>query len=119
MPVGIKIDIKLDIDGFAKDFTELVTKKAATAGQRIAKRIVRKRSGDLKKSIILKKDEDDEWFYYSDSEYALAQEYGLEPFGKPRYGFTPYMRPSARRVIEQIGNIATNAANQALQDNKV
>jgi len=40
------------------------------------------------------KQDDDTYIYQSNLPYALAQEYGLAKFNKPRYGYTPYMRPS-------------------------
>ena len=36
----------------------------------------------------------------SDLPYSAAQEWGLAKYGKKEYGFTPYMEPSAREVMQ-------------------
>lgn len=47
--------------------------------------------------------------------YALAQEYGLAPFGLPQYGYTPYMRPAAFIAAgdEKMQEAATAGADAA------
>jgi hypothetical protein len=68
-----------------------------------AKRLVRKDTGNLARSIEVEQQNRDRATVYTDAAYAKAQEYGIPGTA---YGFTPYMRPAAialRTVMGRLG----------------
>jgi phage gpG-like protein len=108
---NVEIDIKLDMEKFAKLLAEGETEAAAIYAQRQAKALVRVDKGELRRSID-KEVRKDKAFIGSDLPYAAAQEYGIP--GK-KYGFTPYLRPAAQNTIAQIkaGKITPAAVKKA------
>jgi hypothetical protein len=86
---------------FMDELAKIVTAAVAEDINNKAKSIVRVgTTGNLKGSINFEKNSDYEWTAYSQTEYAAAQEWGLAPFGKPNYSFTPYMRPASQDAIQ-------------------
>lgn len=63
-----------------------------------AKRKVRVDTGNLASTINFNKKSKGEWEVFAISDYAAAQEWGLKPFGKDNYRFTPYMRPATQEA---------------------
>lgn len=87
------------------------TRKAAEAmvvalvkqGSANSKRIVRKKSGALARSIDVEQNEKFRANWGTNLVYAKAQEYGIPG---TKYGFTPYMRSAAialRSVMARLG----------------
>jgi phage gpG-like protein len=79
--------------------------KAEAVGITQARLLARKDTGILANSIEEKRRTDDTREYGSNVDYAAAQEYGLAEKGKPNYGYTPYLRPSALKIIQRIAVI--------------
>jgi hypothetical protein len=80
----------------------------------ISDRLVAVKSGNLRASGKVEQ-EGLAWVVSYSTEYAAAQEFGLAPYGKPNYTFTPYMRPAAQRVSspENLQRIALAASANA------
>lgn len=119
MPVKFKIDVKLDLNEFLSSFEHEIKKKSAEEGVRIAKKLVRKDTRELENSISTDVLNNGDYVYSTDKVYGPAQEYGLEPYELPQYGYTPYMRPSAFRVINGIYELAVKAVDEAIKDARI
>ena len=99
----------IDIINLVPNFEEQLVKNVTRRAQEVAQKIVRVDQGTLKNSIHVSDN-----VVYSDLPYARAQEYGLAEFGKPNYGFTPYMRPAAKDVESNIASLAKKSMSETI-----
>ena len=99
----------IGISNIGKDIAEKTAQLTAIQVKRLAISKVAVDSGNLKNSIIMSKTRTG-YAVFSGSEYALAQEYGLEPYGKPNYTYTPYMRPASIEANAMMGQLVKLAS---------
>lgn len=107
-----RVELYINLPGLAGSMAENVT--AAIAGRvvRLARQKVRvstditkppirgikQKHGVLRDTIHSIRKAPGKLEVVAETEYAWAQERGLAKFGKPNYGYTPYMEPSAEEV---------------------
>lgn len=106
MGVVIKINLPVYSREIAKVLCAAVAQDARNNASSIATKGV---TGLLKASIQVQRINDFHYVVGSNLDYALAQEYGLAPYGKSNYTFNPYMRPAARIAESNIPALAKAA----------
>jgi len=94
----MSVEKNINLARFMKSYSGTMGDAVATNIQNEAVRRVRVDEGTLKNSI--RKEKTDYGYIVETGalDYALAQEYGLAKKGKPRYKFTPYMRPASKSI---------------------
>lgn len=112
-------EIYINMPGFMKSIAKQVTASIAIDARNRARNKVRIDTGALKNSINVEQIDEQSWEAFTNMVYAAAQEFGLAEFGKPGYGFTPYMRPAAMEASapSNINKIVQNAVNKAHREN--
>lgn len=96
--VGVTYYINISVYGadLADIFAGIIAYNIASK----ARNIVRVGStGNLKNSITTERKSKGNYETYAQAAYAAAQEWGLAPFGKPNYSYTPYMIPALMQSI--------------------
>lgn len=87
---------------FTTNFVAIMGDAVATHIVNEAVRRVRVDEGTLKNSIDKKKTSNGFVVETGALPYAAAQEWGLASKGKPKYRFTPYMRPAAWSLTDRV-----------------
>ena len=112
----------INLDGLSGWFAENVSAGIASKVAKFAKETVRVDSRALQGSIKHRPVQSvsmggSHFLVVAETEYAAAQEYGLAPFVKPNYGYTPYMGVSADRVMDKsvFNPIVKDAYNGAIE----
>lgn len=113
MSVKKNLNLKVYVNVLAQKTAQGV----AVEARNIARDKVAVDKGRLRNNIRTEQISKDDFITLSDTPYSLAQEFGLEPFGKPNYTFTPYMRPAAEQVvnIDKLTKIVQEANQAALR----
>ena len=92
-----EVKINLDLSKYVDVYSNVLRLAVGNQIVNVAKNKVRTDSGNLKNSIRTEISRG-KLVVFSQTEYAAAQEFGRPDL--PNYGFTPYMRPAAREVLE-------------------
>ncbi len=98
----------IDLKSYSEKIGNKTAQLTAIQVKRLAVSKVAVDEGGLIGSIMMSKTAQG-YAVHSDSDYALAQEYGLSEYGKPNYTYTPYMRPAsdeAEAMIPKLSKIA-------------
>jgi len=96
MASSVKSEIYIDLPEYAIHLADKVAQLANVEVRNLAKQKVRRRSKRLLNAIRTEKIGYASYQTVAETPYAAAQEYGRPDL--PRYGFTPYMRPSAQEA---------------------
>ena len=115
--MGVKFNYNMAV--YTREFGRLFVQGIGTEIRIEARKLVRVKSHDLQGSIRFDLISYSRGEVSANTPYAAAQEWGLAPFGKPNYGFTPYMRPAAAQVMKRLRAIAKEASATALRLAKV
>jgi hypothetical protein len=94
--MGVKRNI--DLSTFMKTYADVMGFSVANHLVNTASKLVRVDTGTLKNSIRYVRTTDGFVVETGALPYAAAQEWGLGKKGKPKYRFTPYMRPAAMEM---------------------
>ena len=100
-----RVEIYINLEGLSGWFAENISAAIASKVAKFAKETVRVDTRALQGTIKHRPVQSismggSQFMVVAETEYAAAQEWGLEDFGKPNYGFTPYMGVSAERVMD-------------------
>ncbi len=125
-----RVELYINLKGLAPDIAHNVAAAIAARVTNLAKATVRVSTestvpggphGTLRNMIQRVPVSKGHFMVIADTEYAAAQEWGLAKFGKPKYGFTPYMRPSAKEVTKPsvFNPIAKDAVKGAIEKNRI
>lgn len=90
---------KLNMVKYTEELARLTVMMTGAEIRNEARKLVRLDSKTLRNSIRFDMLGRANGEVSANTPYAAAQEWGLAPFGKPNYGFTPYMRPAATEVV--------------------
>ena len=112
-----RVEIYINLPGLANAIAGNISQTLAGEVTRLARQKVRKDTKILMTSIRNIGISRYRYFVISDLPYSAAQEWGLAKFGKPNYGFTPYMGPSASEVMQTsvFKPLAEKAINGAIE----
>jgi hypothetical protein len=114
-----RVEIHLSLTKYTTVYADKLAQRVNVAVRIFAKQFVAVGKGPdggrLRNSIQSIKLGFGEYQTFAATPYAAAQEYGLAPYGKPNYTFTPYMRPAADKAssnanLTQYSNEASDAA---------
>lgn len=100
-----------DFVRFVNVFADRIGQRVAVEVRKRARAIVRVDTRELRNSIRVENLGNGVREVSSNTDYAAAQEYGRPDL--PRYGFTPYMRPAAKEVNDDIGAYIEQEARRA------
>lgn len=115
----MSLTVYIDMAKYTKEYADSFLNLTALSVEALAVKKVRVRSGNLKNSIRNEQVGPYKWVVISQAPYAAAQEYGLGKLGKPKYGFTPYMRPAAIETENNMNALARQAEKIALNKSRV
>lgn len=107
--MALKSEIYINTERYGKILADTMAQVVALSIASKARRNVRVDTGQLRASINTDRIGQGHYMTFAQTVYAAAQEFGLAPFGKANYSYTPYMRPAA---MEASTNYELNTALQ-------
>jgi hypothetical protein len=115
----MSLTVFIDASKFVEIYADAYIKSVATSVETLAAKKVRVDTGFLKNSILNKQVERFNYIIESQAPYALAQEFGLGPRGKPSYRFTPYMMPAVKETEAKMSTLRRVAEGVAKRKSRV
>lgn len=112
--VGFAVDVRSGIPGLKRQAVrarDSALDRAEAVGLQVAQDTVRVDSGDLQRSIVVRRTRDAVEIG-SPLPYAAAQEFGRSDLRT--YGFTPYLRPAREAMNRELVSTYSNVFQQAL-----
>ena len=114
-----RVELYINLKGLAPDIAHNVAAAIAAKVTNLAKATVRTDTHTLQNMIQRVPVSKGHFMVIADTEYATAQEWGRPDLNS--YGYTPYMRPSAKEVTKPsvFNPIAKDAVKGAIEKNRI